>query len=1127
MSVELDDVASAEVRPVRRSGGNPVVRAVVAALTPLASLKLTVVLFSLSTLLVFVGTLAQVNQGIGTVVNDYFYSYFVFVPAQLLVQFADVFFLPDAAGGSVTVSPHAGFWLPGGKLLGYVMLANLTAAHLVRFRAVSTAKEIGRGFAAGVGPGLGTLAVVFARRAGVWATHLGLILLFVGEIGTREGQVEQRMTIAQGQTVGFAVETHRTELAFTDRSKPGIDTVTVVPDALLREAATSGRRVTRPGLPYSVAVDEFHANSDLVAAEGGYAGPTVVIGGPPLKLKPLAEGAGVGSQRIDTPAAVVTLYPPGSDTPAGAFLVSAVLGLSNAPPRVVGPVDMELRFVRHYKPFTLTLAEFRFDRYPGTNQPKNYSSRLQLRDPEKGEDREVLIRMNEPLRHRGETFYQSSFDPSEKGTVLQVVRNPVDWVPYAACILMAGGLVLHFSYYLVQFLARTLMGTTARPKAPASAAVAGVSPGVAGYRPPPPTWRQTVWVWGAVGVAVLAYFGGYVSRTTPKADFDLSAVAAVPVLEGGRVKPLDTFARVQLRILNHSEQYLDKSDTPRGAVEWFMDFAAAADASKSRVFDADIFRVENDQVRNVLELKRKASYRYSWKEIAGTGEGASTRFRAFAGEVEKAQLAAKKDKDEGTKTLDVYQKKLLELGRHLSMAGAIRSGAEPRLLPPAAGGTDWRTPASVVEPAAGVKRQFLLDWLATQNVKPDEAIGDVFRRLPPDQVSEVLAAADERQEQARAALVAADPAATAWQAVLAAYRANDQDKFDAAVAAFRALHPADPATAAAARVELRLNRLAPFYHLIPACVLVGLLTAAGWVGLFANPAVAEACRRAAFWVLLAAFAGLTLSLVGRMYLSGRWLVFVTNLYSSAVFIAWGGMLMGLVAERVFPLGLGTFLAATLGGVTGIIAHNLADSGDTLEMQEAVLDTNLWLATHVTTVTFGYSATYAAGLLGLAYLALDLTSNVLTKPMHLGGRVLPVGRAIGMLTYGVVCFATLLSLVGTVLGGIWADQSWGRFWGWDPKENGAIMIVVWNALILHARWGGMVKDRGVAMLAVAGNMVVTWSWFGTNQLGVGLHAYGFNKTLADGCAAVWLVHGAVVAAAGGMGAYDRLTKGRAG
>lgn len=100
-----------------------------------------------------------------------------------------------------------------------------------------------------------------------------------------------------------------------------------------------------------------------------------------------------------------------------------------------------------------------------------------------------------------------------------------------------------------------------------------------------------------------------------------------------------------------------------------------------------------------------------------------------------------------------------------------------------------------------------------------------------------------------------------------------------------------------------------------------------------------------------------------------------------------------------------------------------------------------------------------------------------------------------MVYGVVCFALLLSFVGTVLGGIWADQSWGRFWGWDPKENGAALVVLLNAIILHARWGGLVRTRGIMVLAVAGNIVTAWSWFGTNMLGVGLHSYGFMDSAA--------------------------------
>jgi ABC-type transport system involved in cytochrome c biogenesis permease subunit len=151
--------------------------------------------------------------------------------------------------------------------------------------------------------------------------------------------------------------------------------------------------------------------------------------------------------------------------------------------------------------------------------------------------------------------------------------------------------------------------------------------------------------------------------------------------------------------------------------------------------------------------------------------------------------------------------------------------------------------------------------------------------------------------------------------------------------------------------------------------------------------------------------------------------------------------------------------------------------------QAVLDTQFWLATHVVTINLGYAATYMAGIWGVKYLLLAHIFPVLSEDER--------HKLLRML-YGTLCFAIFFSFIGTVLGGLWADDSWGRFWGWDPKENGALMIVLWNALVLHARWGGLVKGRGLATLAVAGNIVTTWSYFGVNELGVGLHAYGASE-----------------------------------
>jgi ABC-type transport system involved in cytochrome c biogenesis permease subunit len=216
-----------------------------------------------------------------------------------------------------------------------------------------------------------------------------------------------------------------------------------------------------------------------------------------------------------------------------------------------------------------------------------------------------------------------------------------------------------------------------------------------------------------------------------------------------------------------------------------------------------------------------------------------------------------------------------------------------------------------------------------------------------------------------------------------------------------------------------------------------------------------------------------------MFLEGR--PPVTNLYSSALFIGWAAAALGLVLEAIWPRSIGVAVSSMLGFGTLMIAHFLSLDGDTMIMLRAVLDTNFWLATHVVIVTLGYAATFVAGILGIIYVVRGVFTRHVTKEMS---------KAFASMVFAIVCFATLFSFVGTVLGGIWADQSWGRFWGWDPKENGALIIVLWNALILHARMGGMVRERGLMNLAIFGNIVTSWSWFGTNMLGIGLHSYGF-------------------------------------
>jgi ABC-type transport system involved in cytochrome c biogenesis permease subunit len=243
-----------------------------------------------------------------------------------------------------------------------------------------------------------------------------------------------------------------------------------------------------------------------------------------------------------------------------------------------------------------------------------------------------------------------------------------------------------------------------------------------------------------------------------------------------------------------------------------------------------------------------------------------------------------------------------------------------------------------------------------------------------------------------------------------------------------------------------------------------------------------------------------MALIARMYISGR--PPVTNLYSSAVFIGWGATLLALVTELFYFRGFFLAIASAIGFATLWIAHLLAGGGDTFEVLEAVLDTQFWLATHVVCITMGYSATFLSGSLGIAFILLGL----FTRSLHHDAQ-----RDLSRMIYGTVCFAMLFSFVGTVLGGLWADDSWGRFWGWDPKENGALIIVLWNALILHTSWDGLVRDRGLAVLAVAGNIVTAWSWFGVNELGAGLHTYGFTEGRLFALVFFWLSQIALILA----------------
>jgi len=322
-----------------------------------------------------------------------------------------------------------------------------------------------------------------------------------------------------------------------------------------------------------------------------------------------------------------------------------------------------------------------------------------------------------------------------------------------------------------------------------------------------------------------------------------------------------------------------------------------------------------------------------------------------------------------------------------------------------------------------------------------------------------------------------DPATSAWSRILTAFAKGDAAEFNQAVREYKGQLAKDPpAEMASSHVDFEsfFNNFAPFYYSAVLYLCVFALAALSWL-VWTGP-----LNRAALGVIFIALAVHSFALVSRMYISGR--PPVTNLYTTAVFIGWGCVVLCLIFELFYRSGIGNVIAGVTGFATLLISHFLSGDGDTFTVLQAVLDTQFWLATHVVIINMGYATTLLAGVLGVMYILRGFATPSLTARVE---------QDLSRMIYGTLCFAIFFSFVGTVLGGLWADDSWGRFWGWDPKENGALLIVLWNALVLHARWGKMVASRGLAVLAVAGGIITSWSWFGVNELGVGLHSYGFT------------------------------------
>jgi|JI10StandDraft_1071094.scaffolds.fasta_scaffold225656_2 hypothetical protein len=392
----------------------------------LCSLRLTIVLLVLGLILVFLGTMAQEPLGLYIAQTHFFHSMFVDAAAMLAAlkksaQLVNIYLTPMLAA-DVLAAP----WIPvfpGGYLIGTLLLINLVAAHIQRFR-------------------------MSWKKSGIFLVHLGLILLLLGQLMTDQLATESGIRIREGETRNYSEADRRSEFALIDTTEKEKDKVFAVPESLLKQRGA----IQPPGLPFHLNIKEYFEHSTVTNRSGAILNqPAQATQGIGVRAHAIELPRVTSMEYRDVPSMVVEVA--GPEGSLGTWMVS---GYFDEPQKFTykdRTYAMTLRLARHYYPFSLSLLDFRHDKYKGTELPRNFSSQIRLQNPSTGEDREVLIYMNNPLRYAGLTFYQASFDKvDDKVTVLQVVRNPGWLTPYIACIMAGLGLVIQFMIHLVGFI---------------------------------------------------------------------------------------------------------------------------------------------------------------------------------------------------------------------------------------------------------------------------------------------------------------------------------------------------------------------------------------------------------------------------------------------------------------------------------------------------------------------------------------------------------------------------------------------------------------------------------------------------------------------------------------------------
>ncbi len=584
----------------------------------------------------------------------------------------------------------------------------------------------------------------------------------------------------------------------------------------------------------------------------------------------------------------------------------------------------------------------------------------------------------------------------------------------------------------------------------------------------------------------------------------VSTMETLPIQEGGRIKPLDTYARFTMLALHGKRAMKLPNGTKLTPTEWLLDCLFYPEIAKTY----PTFIVDNADTITSLGLKRheKRRDRYTYEEL-------------LPGRDKLQELSTEARKIEDANDRSLFQRQIVQLhGQVNTFEYLINSlNIARNRYPNPEGDPDQR--AALVAAlgggpisASGLLQQFskLRDF--AQDPTMDQAFGMLVQRLQFDaQVSASTLIpfppiSSENEVWVSSGKVVLDTFTSGgenlewatkrlalWE-TLAADR-NNPEAFLATATELNNLTTSEAkerGELGQVSTEVAYYRLKPLFYSLWIAFLAAIIYAISMIRGSSGTGRKRSLAGLALTIISLVFLFIAIGM--RMRIRG-WeagMGPITNLYETIIFITAFMGILALLAGKFKKNQMAYLLAPVViaSGLFVSVLFEANDASDTINSLPAVLITNFWLLTHVPTINLGYAGCMLAAFFSWVYAIARLFDLQGTKWK-------PFYKDLTSMAYGILCFGMVTALVGTVLGGIWANYSWGRFWGWDPKENGALMIVLWSLAILHARMGGFIKQIGFHLCSIIGGAIVTFSWFHTNLLGVGLHTYGFSGGLKRG------------------------------